>query len=436
MMRIQSTKGNSTWLRLSATTALAVALALSAAPRAFAQDASGVQAQVTSNLQNDAALSGANITATASGTQVTLTGSVQDEKQWQEAETVAANTPGVRTIQNNLVISGPAGASTDAIPPPPPDADQNANQDASQNPDQGQPAAVSDGQVPPPPPPDSGADLNNAQPENGQYRSQYQGQDQGGNQGYGYGSQNYANQPQEQGEYAPPQEPPSGPVTVPVNSLMEIRIVEPLDTANLIQGQLFDATAANDVYVGNVLAIPRGAEIQGKVVRLKKAGPFGGNTLLALKLTGLNLGGQFYPLDSNTWWNRGPNKAGYTAGNTVAGSAFGAILGGIIGGGTGAAIGAGVGAAGGLGASAASHGPRVILPSETMLAFHLEQPVTVQPVSWQEARRLAANTPQLQQRPMYQRVYAYPYPYAYGYPPPPPYYYGPSVVSLGWGWGW
>jgi len=40
----------------------------------------------------------------------------------------------------------------------------------------------------------------------------------------------------------------------------------------------------------------------------------------------------------------------------------------------------------------------------------------VQPVSWQEAQRLAQSAPQLQRRPAY---YARPYPYAYPYPPYP-----------------
>jgi hypothetical protein len=431
-MRVTKTLEDHRWLRRGATAALAVMLALPAGLAAFAQSSGNLQAQMMSRLQQDAALDGAHITATVNGGQITLNGSVLNEKQWQEAETAAANTPGVRTIENNLVIAGPpdTGAQTEWAPT----AQDNGSQDQGAANGPVDTATVSNGQVPPPPPPDTmgngvGNDANPAQ---------YGSQDTPGAQGYGYGAQN--EQPQSgQGEYVPPQQPVSGPVTVPVNTVLEVRTVEPLDSAQLLQGQIFDATAANDVYVGNVLAIPRGAELQGKVVRLKKAGPLGGNTLLALKLTGLNLGGQFYRLDTDMWWNRGPNKAGYTAGNTIAGGAFGAVLGALVGGGTGAAIGAGVGAVGGMGASAATNGPHVILPSETLLAFHLARPVTVQPVSWQEAQRLAASAPRLRQRPAYRQPYANPYPYAYAYPYPyayPPPYYGPSGVYLGWGWGW
>jgi len=148
---------------------------------------------------------------------------------------------------------------------------------------------------------------------------------------------------------------------------------------------------------------------------------------LQLELIDVNLEGTTFPLATDTWSSKGPNKAGYTAGNTVGGAAIGALIGGIIGHGAGAAIGAGVGGAGGLAASSATSGPRLILPAEAQVDFHLTGPVTVQPVSWQEAQRLASSVPQqprLVQRPVYMAprpypYYGYPYPYAYPYP----YYY-------------
>ena len=76
---------------------------------------------------------------------------------------------------------------------------------------------------------------------------------------------------------------------------------------------------------------------------------------------------------------------------------------------------------GGLAASSATHGPRLILPAEAQVDFHLTGPVKVQPVSSQEAQRLASSVPQLVRRPAYAVPRPYPYPY-YGYPYP--YYYG------------
>jgi hypothetical protein len=175
---------------------------------------------------------------------------------------------------------------------------------------------------------------------------------------------------------------------------------------------------ASDVFEGNVLAIPRGAVLQGTVVRVKKPGALGGSGELEMQLTTLNLGGNAYPLTSDIWSSKGPNKAGYTASNTAGGAVVGAIIGGIIGRGPGAAIGAVAGGGAGLLASAETNGPRQVLPPETLLNFHLSNAVTVQPVSWQEAQRLAQSVPQLQRRPVY---YARPYPYGYPYPYPYPY---------------
>jgi hypothetical protein len=235
----------------------------------------------------------------------------------------------------------------------------------------------------------------------------------------------YAPQGGEQPGYNnyPPPQPPSGPVTIPAGTLVQIRLSEPLDVAKVQDGTVFQATAASDVFEGNVLAIPRGAVLQGMVVHAKKPGALGGSGELQLQVSSVNLGGNSYPVTTDLWSNKGPNKAGYTAGNTVGGAVVGAIIGGLIGRGPGAAAGAIVGGGAGMAASAASNGPRIYLPAESLLNFHLSAAVTVQPVSWQEAQRLARNAPQLMRRPVYRGYYPYPYPYpypyrAYGYPYP------------------
>ena len=428
------------------------------APQVFAQ--SGVnpalQARVASKLSHDKLLQGQNIMVNASGSQVTLSGTVQTPKQWQEAESVTANVGGVRTILNNLTIAeqsqgapsqgynsqsyGNQGynANDQMAPPPPPDA-----QDAPAPPAPASPGyAMSDAGNPPPPPPDQQASQS-GQSYGQQARPEFQGGAQGEAYGAGYGSQNYRgynqNQYDNQRQYAPPQQQASGPVSVPAGTLLQVRTVEPLDSAHLQPGQRFDATVARDVWEGNVLAIPRGAMLQGVVVEAEQPqGKLGGKPHMDLRLVSLNLSGQIYRLNTNVWSGRGPDKAGYTAGNTVTGGVLGAIVGGIIGRGAGAAVGAGLGAMTGLGISSATKGPQIYIPSEAVLNFHLAEPVTVQPVSWQEARRLSSNVPELQTRPMYGPRYVRPYPYGYAYPPPyyyRPYpYYGPMYYSFGVGW--
>jgi hypothetical protein len=166
-------------------------------------------------------------------------------------------------------------------------------------------------------------------------------------------------------------------------------------------------TVIRDVAVGGVLALPKGATVHGVVSEVKKvgAGDLGGSPVLALKLTSLDLGGQSYPLDSDQFKVKGPNKAGQTVGSAV-------------GRGVGCAIGAGAGVAAGTAASAASSGPGVWIPAEALVTFHINSPLTVNPVNAQEAARLAQGLyqggPNLYRRgpyPYYGAQYAAAYPY-------------------------
>jgi hypothetical protein len=292
-----------------------------------------------------------------------------------------------------------------------PSADPNANQGAPQY------------QAPPPPPP-AGAGVGYGQPPRPAYQP-------GQNQSNGY---NGYQAPQVAARTAPP----SGPVTLSKGMLLAVRTSEPLDSKKVKPGEYFQGTVAQSVYVGNVLAIPRGAQVTGRIVDVKKPGELKGSASIALQVTTLNLGGNSYSLATDIFDTSSPGKGGYTAGTTVGTTALGAAIGAIAGGGPGAAIGAVAGAGVGLGASAATPGPRSVVPPESVLTFHLASPVTVQPVSYQEANQLeASSAPPSRRYPP--QPYGYPpgagygyaapppgyapYPYAYGYPYPYPYAY-------------
>lgn len=370
---------------------------------------SAIQSDVAAAFQQDSTLQGQHISATADKGVVTLTGTVQTQAQSHQAETDAANVTGVSGILNRLKVANPNAAAPDAGLAAQTSANQLGPQDQQDQNNEGADQAQNQGQnessVPPPPP-----DVN--QPEQPQQAEQPQ-------QPYGAPPP-----PDQQGNYPPQQQvpyypTPAAPVTIPAGTLLRVRLNQPLDTAHLENGTMFQATAAVDVYERGVLAIPRGAMLTGQVVKTKEGGRLGGAATLDLRLMNVNLAGRIFPIVTDVWSSRGPNKAGYTASNTAGGAVLGAIIGGLIGRGAGAAIGAGVGAAGGLAASSATNGPRVYLPVEAQVDFHLANPATVQPVSWQEAQRLASSAPRppvLVQRPR-RPVYVVPRPY-YGYPYP------------------
>jgi hypothetical protein len=223
-------------------------------------------------------------------------------------------------------------------------------------------------------------------------------------------------------------------VTVPEGTLIQVRTSEPLASKRAKDGEAVQFTLISDVTFGGVLAIPRGATVHGVVTESKKAGELGGSPVLALTLTSLDLGGQSYPLTTDQFKVKGPNKAGQTVGNALGAGLVGTIIGCAVSHTPGGcAIGGGAGLAAGTAASAGSPGPGIWIPAEALVTFHLKTALTVNPVSPQEAARLAQGLyeggPTLYRRPNPYGVRYYSgYGYPYGYPPV---YYRPYYLMGG-----
>ncbi len=401
------TTGNATgrWVVKSLGGVLVLSLASGAAVAQAGSSDAQIQGAVVAALSSDAQLKGQQVTASVAQGVVTLNGNVNDDSARLAAEQTAAQVNGVKSIEDNISVGTQQAQNQDQAPGTAPMPNQGPQPQYQQN---------QQAQMPPPPPEEGGPQ----QPQQPMYQpySQPQGQYQ---QPYGYQP---APPPRPLLAVSPQRQNASGPVTIPAGTLLTVRTSEPLDPGKVQPGTLFQVTATSDVYENGVVAIPRGSVLTGQVVEAKKAGTFGGSPRIDLKLSTLTLGGQTYSLASDVWSNQGPSKSGYTAANTVGGAAFGAIIGAIAGGGVGAGVGAVAGGAGGALVSGATPSPRVGLPPEAILQFHLTAPVEVQPVKYDEAVRLASTIPQqpvLRPRPVY---YAVPRPYPYYYPR----YYGPG----------
>ena len=416
-------------IALAGTMALAQDAAPSSGPRTDGQ----IEMDVVHALDASQALKNDLITAATIQGEVTLSGTVSSDSSKQLAESIVKGVPGVTNVHNNLKIGNPADDANaqgaplndpandmaDAQGAPPQDNGQNApsiNQAPPPNwngQNQQQPAY---GQNPPP-----------AYPQNQPYPQSQPGY---GQPGYGqappppgYGQAppppGYGQQPGYAQAPPPPRYSiPNGPVTVPQGTLIQVRTSEAVNSKRAKEGEPVQFTVIQDVTMGGVLAIPRGATLHGVISEVKRSekGSLTGSNELALQLTSLDLMGQSYPLQSDQFKVKGPGKGARSAENTIGGALVGAIIGGAIGRGTGAAVGAAAGGAAGAAGSAASSGPGVWIPAEALVSFHLAAPVTVQPVTQQEAMRLAQGLypggPNLYRRG----------PYGYPYGPPPNYY--------------
>ncbi len=440
---------------------------------ALAQEKSSPDAQIESNVLRQLAtapeLSTQNIQSSTIYGTVTLSGVVQTEDMRSKAENLAARADGVKKVVDQITLGDPSSTATDqqslasSYTPntespncqlqsdgtcaPTGATTAQANSQGNQQPAYSQQAPGYSGSQPSYPPQQQST--YNQQQGYGQQsypQQQYPQQAPSSQQpvysqqpGYagsgaqpGYGQPAPARRPMYNSGYAPYPEAGNGYgagnqpggqiVTVAPGSLMQVRVNRGIDSNHIAPGTAFEGILVNDVVAGGVVAIPRGATVQGTVIDSHKAGALKGRGELALALNGLVLGGQVYPIASIPWDREGRDKTITTVNSALGLGVLGAIIGGVSGGGTGAAIGAAAGGAVGVAGSAASGGGRVIVPPESILTFHLAQPATVTTVSQQEMARLAYGAgPAPGMRPAPRRYYS---PYGpYNGPPPVPYRY-------------
>jgi hypothetical protein len=417
---------------------------------------SQIETDVVQAIGSSKSLKNEPITAATAGGEVTLFGTVSNESARELAEMLVSRISGVVRVDNRIKVAGEAQQQANMRPAP-------AVAENEQPPQQSEPAQpamkdevgeneqMADNTAPPPhvklPPSDSedvaeGAAKPTVQdpqtPSVAQSANEGQPQPvqqtQSGQPGrplYQPGQSQPNLTPQQTAPQAYAPQPQTGPqtagnydaaqVTIPAGTLIQLRTSESLDTKHAKIGTMFEMMVLRDVYAGGRLAIPRGA---------KKSGNMGGTPVLALQLQSLDLGSQSYTLVSDTFNVRGPNKAGYTASNIIVSAGLGALIGAAIGHGPGAAIGAVVGAGTGTAVSAATPGTHAWIPAEALVTFHLAQPVTVSPVSPEEARRLARGL--FQGAPgLYRRGPGFYAAGPYPYPAPQPFYH-PYYVTSGY----
>ena len=219
---------------------LALTLSLgSPASNAVAQSPQNQQASVSTDgaLHYDVAaalaaspvLNGQEIYAAVASGQVTLSGYVDDEASKDLAQIVVSKVNGVRSVINNLTIV-PIGA---------PSSNEPATADG-QVPDgqQQMPPNVADQQAPPAAyPPSEGSQYPGPQPPQDQYPAQSTRQ------------------------------MPSGPVQLPLGTLLNVRLIGPLDNQQTAPGTLFSKRPRRMISTSTgIIAVPQGAVLTGHVV--------------------------------------------------------------------------------------------------------------------------------------------------------------------------
>lgn len=177
----------------------------------------------------------------------------------------------------------------------------------------------------------------------------------------------------------PPPPPPPQPITVtiPEGTIVTIRTIDPIDSSVNRTGERFRASLDAPIVVGDRVVIPKGLNVNLKLVDASSAGKFKGRSELTVSLDSFTYQGRTYQVATSDVQEKGGSRGKRSAEVIGGGAVLGAIIGGLAGGGKGAAIGAGVGAGGGTAVQALTHGEKVKIASETRLDFTLHDPVNV-----------------------------------------------------------
>jgi hypothetical protein len=311
-----------------------------------------VTTSVKAKLYSEPLLKSASVDVSAKDGIVTLTGQVPDDAARLAAQHIAATTPGVKTVVDQTTMAPPPPATTAAnfSPPAPPERPMRHAKPART---QSKPVAPAPVAIPAPAPApasdSSPGPLHDPAPE------------------------------KPSAPAPPPPPPPPQPITVtiPDGTIVTVRTIDSIDSSVNRTGQSFRASLDAPIVVGDRIVVPKGLNMNLKLVDASSAGKFKGRSELTVSLDSFTYQGKTYQVASSDVQEKGGSRGKRSAEVIGGGAVLGAIIGGLAGGGKGAAIGAGAGAAGGTAVQALTHGQQVKIPSETRLDFTLHDPVDV-----------------------------------------------------------
>lgn len=159
----------------------------------------------------------------------------------------------------------------------------------------------------------------------------------------------------------------------PVNTAIYVRLQQPISSATVQEGQIFEAVLDEPLRLNDQVLAPQGATVSGKVLAARASGHLHNPGYLRITLASLTINGKAVPIQTDSISVRGASFRNRNYAFIGGGAAGGALIGAIAGGGKGAAIGALIGGGGGTAAAYATGKNEVGFAAERRLGFRLTQ---------------------------------------------------------------
>jgi hypothetical protein len=341
-------------------------------------DNAKISSDIQSKFSQDSGLSDKQLSVQASNGVVTLGGTVDNDAQRDAASRQAASVAGVKEVVNNLQVRSapqtaaavaPAATEISNAPAPAtvrPDRDVRGRRKSKKD-----RVAKMSGEA------DSSTNDSNS--------SQASADNRPASEPLAQVPPLPANNPA--ATPAPPVPPAPRKLIIDPGTQLAIRLIDPIDSEKNQTGDTFHATLNTPLTSDGEQAVPAGVEVVGHLVDVKSAGKFKGQSVVVLQLDSLSAGGKTYNLQTDQYRKEGKSRGKNTAEKVGGGAIIGGIIGAIAGGGKGAAIGTAAGAGVGAGAQEVSKSQQIKLPSESVLNFTLQAPITVVQVANPDAHR-------------------------------------------------
>ena len=163
----------------------------------------------------------------------------------------------------------------------------------------------------------------------------------------------------------------AGSAAAQTRTTVSVRLVDTLSSESSQPGDSFTGTLAEPLVVGDRIVAQKDARVIGQVREVVSSGRLSRPALMTLSLKSVQSWSGRYPIQTGDLTIKASSHATRNL-LIIGGSAgAGAVIGGAAGGGKGAAIGAAAGAGAGTVGAYLTGKREIVLPSETLLTFHL-----------------------------------------------------------------